>query len=80
MTDHYADYALFYDLGTTTDIAEKVRLIKQTVQKINPSAKDMLELACGTGNVLAQMQPEYTVTGLDLSPEMLDIARKNCQQ
>jgi ubiquinone/menaquinone biosynthesis C-methylase UbiE len=31
----------------------------------------VLELACGTGSILKQLQADYSVTGLDLSPEML---------
>ena len=34
----------------------------------------MLELACGTGSILAQLRDEYEVVGVDLSPQMLAIA------
>ena len=37
----------------------------------------LLEIACGTGRVVLQLAKEGThVTGLDLSPEMLEIARR----
>ena len=39
---------------------------------------DILDLACGTGDItraLAEKYPEATVTGLDLTPEMLDLAK-----
>lgn len=75
MIDHYANYAEFYDQGTTTDIVAKVDLIKQTIQRLNPSAKDLLEIACGTGNVLTQLQGNYNLSGLDLSANMLKIAK-----
>ena len=35
----------------------------------------MLELACGTGAILEQLQDAYSLTGLDVSPEMLQVAR-----
>jgi SAM-dependent methyltransferase len=36
----------------------------------------VLELACGTGSILAQLRDEYEVVGVDLSPQMLAIARE----
>ena len=36
----------------------------------------MLELACGTGSVLKQLDSDYDVTGLDLSERMLEIAAR----
>jgi predicted TPR repeat methyltransferase len=76
MIDHYTDYANFYDQGTTTDITSKVDLVRQKINQYSPNAKNLLELACGTGNILAQLVDEYAVTGIDLSPNMLKIARE----
>ena len=42
----------------------------------NPSAKTLLEVACGTGKYLEQLQNTYQVEGLDISPDMLHLARK----
>ncbi|TFG94431.1 class I SAM-dependent methyltransferase [Candidatus Thorarchaeota archaeon] len=40
-----------------------------------------LELACGTGRIsLMLAQAEYEITGIELSPEMLVIARERQQQ
>ncbi len=76
MTDPYDNYAEYYDQGTTTDITAKVDLIKRTIRRLNPSAKEVLEVACGTGNVLELLQTTYGVVGLDLSPNMIRIARQ----
>lgn len=76
MTDHYANYADYYDQGTTTNITAKVELIKETIKRLNPSARDVLEVACGTGNVLQLLKTSYTVTGLDLSPSMTKMAKQ----
>lgn len=76
MTEHYSDYAQFYDEGTKTDVASKVHLIKEMIERNRPAAKTLLELACGTGNVLALLENDYEVTGLDLSPQMLELAAK----
>jgi SAM-dependent methyltransferase len=75
MVDHYNDYAQFYDKGTTTDIDSKVNLLRSVIKRLSPNAVSFLELACGTGNILAQFKDEYNVTGLDLSPNMVMIAQ-----
>jgi len=74
-TDYYNVYAKFYDNGTSTDIVEKVKLLESILQKLNPTAETVLEIACGTGNVLKPLSKHYEVTGLDLSPKMLEIAK-----
>jgi SAM-dependent methyltransferase len=43
------------------------------------SCRRILEVACGTGRLMAILEKKgYEVTGLDLSREMLDIARTRC--
>jgi SAM-dependent methyltransferase len=71
----YSAYARFYD-PTQGDRAEHAAYIRSLLQKHHPKAKTVLELACGTGSILKQLQPHYHVTGVDLSDEMLVIARK----
>jgi SAM-dependent methyltransferase len=36
----------------------------------------VLELACGTGSILAHLRDDYEVVGVDLSLQMLEIARE----
>jgi len=38
--------------------------------------KTLLEVACGTGNYLQLLQKQYTVEGLDISPNMVKEAQK----
>jgi SAM-dependent methyltransferase len=71
----YAAYARFYD-ATQGDRAEHATYVRSLLTKHHPRAKTVLELACGTGSILKQLQPKYDVTGVDLSEEMLAIARK----
>lgn len=71
----YEAYARFYD-ATQGDRAEHAAYIRSLVKKHHPRAKTVLELACGTGSILKQLQPHYDVAGVDLSNEMLAIARK----
>jgi predicted TPR repeat methyltransferase len=46
------------------------------MQKHHPEATTVLELACGTGSVLKQLDSDYEVTGVDLSERMLEIAAR----
>ena len=41
-----------------------------------PEGSRVLELGCGTGDLLSQMKPSYGV-GADLSPQMIEFAKRN---
>ena len=71
----YSAYARFYD-ATQGDRAQHATYVRSLLKKHHPRAKTVLELACGTGSILKQLQPHYDVTGVDLSAEMLKVARK----
>ncbi len=43
---------------------------------IVPPGLKVLDLGCGTGNMLARLEPSEGV-GLDISPKMIDVARRN---
>jgi ubiquinone/menaquinone biosynthesis methyltransferase len=54
-------------------------------RKINKRSSDLVfvDLACGTGEIstmIAEMFPGSQVTGIDLTPGMIDVAKKNQQQ
>jgi SAM-dependent methyltransferase len=67
--------ARFYDaaMGDRTEMASYIR---QLIRQHKPKARTLLELACGTGAILQILAKSYDVVGLDLSPQMLSIARK----
>jgi SAM-dependent methyltransferase len=71
----YSAYARFYD-ATQGDRAEHAAYIRSLLKKHHPRAKTVLEFACGTGSVLKQLQPYYDVAGVDLSRDMLAIAKE----
>jgi predicted TPR repeat methyltransferase len=50
--------------------------VRSLVQKHHPEASTVLELACGTGSVLKQLDSDYEVSGVDLSEKMLEIAAR----
>lgn len=75
MMSSYDVIAQFYD-SVVSDPAEKALWLKQLIHKHNPDAKNVLELACGTGSILAVLVKDYQVVGLDNSAGMLSAARK----
>jgi SAM-dependent methyltransferase len=74
-TQNQEKLARFYDaaMGDRTEMASYIRRL---IHQHKPKAKTLLELACGTGAILKILAKSYHVTGLDLSPQMLAIARK----
>ncbi len=80
---HHGSYeksARIYDLlyvGTRikdyrAEVAELNRLIEESC----PTARTLLDVACGTGAHLAELRRRYEVEGADLSPAMLGVARE----
>ena len=65
----------FYDaaMGDRTEMAAYIRRL---IRRHKPKARTLLELACGTGAILKILARYYDVAGLDVSPQMLAIARK----
>lgn len=53
------------------ETAELDRIIKESC----PTARTLLDVACGTGAHLAELRQRYEVEGADLSPAMLAVAR-----
>jgi SAM-dependent methyltransferase len=70
----YETFGRFYD-AVMGDRAESAAFIHSLIQKHKPGAKTLLELACGTGAVLQHLEKHYEVSGLDISPKMLSVAR-----
>jgi SAM-dependent methyltransferase len=60
-------------MGDTTEVGSYIRHL---IRQHKPKARTLLELACGTGAILKILAKSYHVVGLDLSPQMLSIARK----
>jgi SAM-dependent methyltransferase len=70
--DDYDIYARFYDLDLA-DLDDDLLMIGQFAAR---AGSPILELACGTGRVLIPLARQgYRVTGVDVSPAMLAVAR-----
>jgi SAM-dependent methyltransferase len=73
MVDHFEAFARFYDLDYAGMDADLLMIQHLAASCDGP----ILELACGTGRILEPLAAKgYQVTGVDVSPAMLALARQ----
>lgn len=76
MTDPFGTYARFYDLDLGS-VDEDLFLLRQFARR---SSSPILELGCGTGRALLPLARDgHRVVGVDVSPAMLEIARRKVE-
>ena len=76
MYDNFAEiYDLIYEF---LDYEKTAKKIKKLILK-NKKTKEntLLDMACGTGKHLSYLKKDFKCTGVDISDQMLDVARKN---
>ena len=77
MTDSYGAYARFYDLDLE-GMEEDLPFLEGMAARCG---SPLLELACGTGRALLPLARRgFQITGVDVSPAMLAIARGRLQE
>jgi SAM-dependent methyltransferase len=64
-----------YD-AVTGDSAVEAAFIHDIIERRHRQAATLLDLACGTGSITAPLAGAYQVSGLDISPGMLAVARE----
>ena len=64
-----------YD-AVTGDSATEAAFIHDIIERRHSQAATLLDLACGTGSITALLAGAYQVSGLDISPGMLAVARE----
>ncbi|MBS3080455.1 methyltransferase domain-containing protein [Candidatus Pacearchaeota archaeon] len=71
------DYAKYYDLfNQAKDYKNEADFLEEVFKKYG-NVKKILDLGCGTGlHTKELLERGYEITGLDLSEEMIDIAKK----
>jgi SAM-dependent methyltransferase len=76
----YTKSAEFYDaIYSWKNYAAEAEICRGFIQQYKRSAgTTLLDVACGTGMHMQQLQQWYTVEGLDLDPELLKIAAGRC--
>lgn len=78
----YNTFALFYDrLTENADYEVRSDYISNFFSKYGNGGQRVLDLACGTGTLcLLFSEKGYQVTGVDLSPNMLTVAKNKCPE
>jgi SAM-dependent methyltransferase len=78
MTEVFDAYAAYYDLlYRDKDYAGEARYVQSLLRRHGVSDGNILELGCGTGKHAEQLgRLGFSVHGLDLSPSMVELARK----
>jgi SAM-dependent methyltransferase len=64
-----------YD-AVTGDSATEATFVDGIIEHACRGTVTLLEVACGTGDIIARLAPKYQVSGLDISPGMLAVARE----
>ena len=77
--ESYDVFAPFYD-AVQGDRADHSAYIRSLIEDHHPQAKTLLELACGTGSVMKQLERYYDVSGVDRSEAMLAVARRKLSE
>lgn len=71
--------AAFYDLiySSFKDYHRETDILRELLQRVHPTAKTILDVACGTGEHARRLMDHgYQVDGLDLDQDLLDVARE----
>lgn len=70
-------FAVIYDKIYSENNKMYSQLISKLVKRYCRSAKTVLDIGCGTGTVASELAKNFKVIGVDISTEMLKIARRN---
>jgi len=80
-TQLFGSVAEFYEysMKLNCDYSSWADFVVNQIKKYSPSAKTGLDVACGSGYFTRALKRSgYDVTGIDLQPEMLTQAKKEC--
>jgi len=72
----YDRFVPFYDdAHAFKDYAGEAEYLVEVIRRHHPTARSLLDVACGTGRHLEHLRRDFEVEGLDVNPLFLDIAR-----
>jgi len=75
----YIKSAKFYDaLYHFKNYEEAAANLHTQIMNLHPRATSLLDVGCGTGNHLEFLRRHYRVEGLDLNPDLIEVARDRC--
>ena len=74
----YKKYAQYYDrIYEKMDLQKEVEFIKWAVkQHQNSTGNRLLDVACGTGRHAQKLIDSFQIMGVDINPDMLQVARE----
>lgn len=80
--DQYREFAFVYDeLMDDVDYENWIDYIEKIIKKEDAKVQNILELACGTGNITIPLaKKNYDIAGIDISDEMLNVARAKAEK
>ncbi len=73
--NRYDTFARHYD-AVVGEREEVAHFLAKLLKIYAPKAKTLLELGCGSGSMLKILQKRYAARGIDLSAEMVRLAKK----
>lgn len=76
MTKYGQSFAKYYDLMYSwKDYAKESEKLLSIIARHGNGKKRLLEVACGTGKYVEHFKDRFVVTGIDLSEDMLQVAK-----
>ena len=74
----YTEFARYWTLiSDPTDYAEEARYWREALRsRLGPGRHEILELGVGGGNNLSHLTDDFQATAVDISPDMIDMARR----
>jgi SAM-dependent methyltransferase len=77
LSTNFKEYAKYYDLfNLEKDYEKECSYIDSIIKRFNPRTKSILDIGCGTGlHDFELANLDYEVTGIDISQEMIEIAK-----
>ena len=73
----YKVFSKLYDkFMEFSDYGSWEKQVKELIKEGQPNGKTLLDIGCGTGELLLRMAKNYQCDGMDLSEEMLKIAQR----
>ncbi|MGX4601344.1 class I SAM-dependent DNA methyltransferase [Faecalimicrobium sp. JNUCC 81] len=80
--EQYKNFAFVYDeLMNEVDYDGWVKYIEDIIKSENVKVQNILELACGTGNMTIPLtKKNYDIAAIDISEEMLSVAREKAEK
>jgi SAM-dependent methyltransferase len=78
LSTNFKEYAKYYDFfNSEKDYAKESSYIDWIIKKYSPKTKSILDIGCGTGlHDFELANLNYDVTGIDISQDMIEIARE----